>query len=118
MRYAEKKCHKIKSGHIPFSPEASLWIWRTQVYQSLLKFHAGRIWNQGNLKRLARHCNIPDTFSLSIQEIFFRLKACVSQCEYFRKNGKYYRRKHLYNRLNVTKEKEDEEAAYQILAII
>ncbi len=29
MHYAEKKCCKIKSGWIPFSPEASLWIcWR------------------------------------------------------------------------------------------
>jgi hypothetical protein len=118
MRYAEKKCCKIKSGRIPFSPEASLWIGRTQVYQSLLKFHAGRIWNRGNLKQSARRCNIPDAFSLSIQVIFFHLKACVSQCKYFRKNGKYYRRKHLYNRLNVAKEKEDEEAARQILAII
>ncbi len=32
MRYAEKKRHKIKSGWIPFSPEASLWIRWTQVY--------------------------------------------------------------------------------------
>ncbi len=31
MRYAEKKCHKIKSGWIPFSPEASLWICWMQV---------------------------------------------------------------------------------------
>ncbi len=32
MHYAEKICRKIKSGRIPFSPEASLWIHRTQVY--------------------------------------------------------------------------------------
>jgi hypothetical protein len=32
MHYAEKKCRKIKSGWIPFSPEASLWIRWTQVY--------------------------------------------------------------------------------------
>jgi hypothetical protein len=45
MRYAEKKCCKIKSGWIPFSPEASLWICRTQVYQSFLRLHAGWIKN-------------------------------------------------------------------------
>ncbi len=33
MRYAEKKCRRIKLGRIPFSPEASLWIRRTQVYR-------------------------------------------------------------------------------------
>ncbi len=41
MRRAEKKCQKIKSGHIPFLPESSLWICRMQVYRSLLKYHAG-----------------------------------------------------------------------------
>jgi hypothetical protein len=118
MWYTEKNCRKIKSGHIPFLPESSLWIRQTQVYRSLLKFHAGRIQNQGNLKRSARQCNIPDALSLSIQEIYYRLKACLSRCEYFRKNGHYYQRKHLYSCLEVAKEKEDEEAARQILAII
>jgi len=106
MRYAEKKCRKIKSGCIPFSPEASLWIRRTQVYQSLIKYHAGQIKNRGNLKRAARRCQIMDAMSLSIKEIFLRLKACVDQWDHFRKNGKYYRRKHLYRRLETAKEKE------------
>ncbi len=118
MRYTKKHCQKIKSGRIPFSPEASLWIRRSQVYRSLLRYHAGKIWNQGNLNCTARRCNIPDAFSLSIQEIYFQLKVCANKCEYFRKNGRYYRRKHLYNRLNTAKEKENDEAAKQILAII
>jgi hypothetical protein len=45
MHHAEKKRRKIKLGRIPFLPEASLWIRRTQVYRSLLKYHAGRIRN-------------------------------------------------------------------------
>jgi hypothetical protein len=49
--------------------------------------------------------------TLSIQEIYYRLKACLNMCEYFRKNGHYYRKKHLYSYLEVAKEKEDEEAA-------
>ena len=32
MCYAERKCCKIKSGCIPFSSKASLWIRRTQIY--------------------------------------------------------------------------------------
>jgi hypothetical protein len=118
MRYAERKCRKIKLGRIPFSPEASLWIRRMQVYRSLLKYHAGRIKNRGNLKRAARRCQITDAMSLPIEEIFLRLKACVDQCDHFRRNGKYYRRKHLYHRLETAKEREDEEAERQILAII
>ena len=56
--------------------------------------------------------------SLSIEEIFLCLKICVDQCSHFRKKGKYYRRKHLYCRLEIAKEKEDEEAECQILLII
>ena len=84
----------------------------------MLKYHAGQIKNRGNLKRAARRCQITDAMSLSIEEILLRLKACVDQCDHFRKNGKYYRRKHLYRRLETAKEKEDEEAEHQILAII
>jgi hypothetical protein len=36
MKRAEKKFRKLKSGRIPFSPEASLWIRQSQVYRSLL----------------------------------------------------------------------------------
>jgi hypothetical protein len=105
MHYAKKKYQKIKSGRVMFSPEASLWIRRTQVYSSLLKYHARRIRNGGNLKQTVRWCNIPDAMSLSIEEIYFRLKACVNQCNYFKKHGKYYQQKHLYNRLEAAKEK-------------
>jgi hypothetical protein len=69
MRNVEKKCQKIKSGQIPFSPEASVWIKRTQVYQSLLKYHDGRIRNRGNLKRSTQRCGIVDTMSILREEI-------------------------------------------------
>ena len=118
MRHAEKKCRKIKSGRIPFSPEAALWIRRMQVYRSLLKFHAGRIRNRSNLKRAGIRCGIDNPLALSIREIYLRLQTCTSQCEYFRQNGRYHRKKHLYSRLSAAQEREDEAAAAQILSII
>ena len=36
MAHAKKKCQRIKSGQIPFSPESALWIHRTQVYRSII----------------------------------------------------------------------------------
>ena len=50
MLNAEKKCQRIKSGRIPFSPEAAIWNRRTQVYRSLLCYHRVIIHNRGNLK--------------------------------------------------------------------
>jgi hypothetical protein len=75
MRYVEKKCCKINSGWIPFSLGAPLWIRWMKVYRSLLRLHAGRIKNQGNLKQAVRQCNILDAMYLSIEEIYLRLKA-------------------------------------------
>ncbi len=45
MLNSEKKCRRIKSGQIPFSPEAALWIRCTQVYRSLLRYHGRFIQN-------------------------------------------------------------------------
>ena len=118
MRHAEKKCRRLKSGRIPFSPEASLWIRRTQVYRSLLRYHAGKIRNRGNLKRSAKRCGIEHALSIPIREIYERLKICTSKCDYFRKNGKSFRRNHLNTRLQEAKDKEDDIAEKQILAII
>jgi hypothetical protein len=69
MRRAKKICRKIKCCWILFSPEAAIWIRRVQVYSSILRYHKGKIKNRGNLKRAARHCNIVNPLSLSIQEI-------------------------------------------------
>jgi hypothetical protein len=83
MLNAEKKCRRIKSGRIPFSHEAALWIRRTQVYRSLLRYHDGRIRNRGNLNRTARRCGIEKCFTLSVEDIRFRLKACLLQCDHY-----------------------------------
>ena len=54
MKGTERRCRRIKSGRIPFSPESSRWIRRAQVYRSILRYHAGKIRNRSNLKRAAR----------------------------------------------------------------
>ncbi len=92
MINAERRCRRIKSGRIPFSPEASLWIRRTQIYCSLLRYHRGLIRNRGDSKRSARRCGVLNCLSLTVEEILARLKVCINQCDYYRKHGRYYRR--------------------------
>ncbi|KAL7524818.1 hypothetical protein ACHAXR_000726, partial [Thalassiosira sp. AJA248-18] len=118
MRHAEKKCRRIKSGRIPFSPDSVVWIRRGQVYRSLLRYHAGKIRNRGNLRRSARRCGIANPLGLSIKEIHERLKLCKEKCKYFRRHGHRYRRKHLNNRLQAAKLRGDEEAEAKILALL
>ncbi len=118
MRHMEKICRKIKCCKIPFSPEASIWIRRVQVYYSLLQYHRGGIKNWGNLKRAARRCNIPNPLSLSIPNILAHLRECKRACTFYQEHGQQFRRKHLNNWLRIAQEQEDEEAFTRISAII
>ncbi len=66
MINVEKTCRKIKSRRIPYSPEASIWIRRAQVYSSIIRWHKGQIRNRGNLKKVARRCNIQNPMGMSM----------------------------------------------------
>jgi hypothetical protein len=118
MLNAERKCHRIKSGRIPFLPEAALWICRTQVYCSLLRYHRGLIRNRGNLKRMARRCAILNCLVLLVEDILAHLKVFIKQCDYYRIHGKQYQRKHLQKCLQTAQEMEDDRRKKEILAII
>ena len=118
MRRAEHKCRRIKNGRIPFSPEASIWIRRRQVYESLLRRLQHKIKNWSNLRRSAQRCGIQRPFSMGKAEIKARLKVCEEKCQYYERHGHRYRRKHLQRRIEVAREKRNQVAEGQILAII
>ncbi len=69
MKNLEKRCRKIKSGRIPFSPEAAKWIQRVQVYKSLLKFVRGGGRNCGNLRWAAYRAGIENPLALTEADI-------------------------------------------------
>ncbi len=88
MKHAEKKCRKLKSGCIPFSPEASLWIRQSQVHRSLLHWHAGKMQNCGNLQCTSRGCQIKAPFQLSVEDdIKLRLWICKENAIIFESMG-------------------------------
>jgi hypothetical protein len=118
MRNAEKRCRKIKSGKIPFSPEAAAWIRRLQVYCALLRNVRGTGGNKGNLRRLAIRAGITTPFLLSEEDIQARMQVCRQHCKYYWSNGREYRRRHLNNCLESARERGDEMAEHQLLGII
>ena len=87
MRRAERMCRRIKNGRIPFSPEASIWIRRRQVYESLLRRLQHKIKNWSNLRRTAQRCGITHPFSVGKVEIKVRLKVCEEKCLYYERHG-------------------------------
>jgi hypothetical protein len=118
MKHAEKKCCQIKSGCIPFSSKALLWICQCQVYCYLLRWHAGKIQNWGNLKQTSWKCQIDSPFFLSVEEVKLQLAFCKQKSNYFQKHGKRHCRQHLNQGLVAAKDRADEEAGLKILAII
>jgi hypothetical protein len=118
MKNAEKRCRRLKSGRIPFSPEAAKWIRRLQVYRSLLRHVRGLKGNRGNLCRSAYRAGISGPFALTEEDILDRMSVCRKHCEYYRSHGKEYRRRHLRDRLTAAKEEGNEMAEQQILGII
>ena len=118
MHHVERNCGRIKSGNIPFSPDSLICIRRCQVYRSILRYHAGKIRNRSNLKRLAQRCGIGGPLQMSLKDVRDRLQVAHGKCKYFRKNGHCYRRKHLNNRLLRSQQRKDKESENNILAII
>ncbi len=118
MKNAEKRCRKIKSGVIPFSPEAAKWIRRLQVYRSLLRAAYGVRGNHGNLRRSALQAGITSPFALTAGEIEARIEICLQHCEYYKTYGKDYRKRHLQDRLKAAKDNGEEVVENQILGII
>ncbi len=118
MKHTEKKCCRLKSGCIPFSPEGSLWIWQSQVYCSLLRWHAGKVRNHGNIRCTAWRCQINTPFQLTVDDIKLRLRICKEKCDCFWKHRKRHQWQHLNQCLERAQEWEDEAAGRQILAIV
>jgi hypothetical protein len=118
MIHLEKMCRKIKCCRIPYSPEASIWIRRVQVYYSIIRWHKGQIQNRWNLKRAARRCNIQNPMGLSMAEVLLRVDECKRECKFYQENGKRFRTKHLNGRMHLAQECNDEEAFQKIGAII
>ncbi len=118
MKLAEKKCRRLKSGRICFSPESVVWIKREQIYKSLLEYQLGRNKYRGNLKRAARKQGIKEPFQITMAGLKMRLEVCEEYNYYFREHGRRYRKKHLLKRVEIARQEGRDEAATKILAII
>ena len=118
MVHAERKCRKIKSCKIPFSPDSILWIKLWQTYRTLMGYHAENDINKGNLKRAARRVGIRTSMQLSIQEIHKRLKVCKEKCKYYKQFGRRYINQYLNNCLNRARKNNNKESEKKILALI
>jgi hypothetical protein len=87
MRHAKKKCRRLKSGCISFSPESVIWIKKEQIYKSLVEYQLGRNKNRGNLKRAARKQGIKEPFQITMAKLKTRMDVCVERNNYFREHG-------------------------------
>jgi hypothetical protein len=84
----------------------------------LIKPHKGKIQNKGNLKWVARRCNIANPLGLSLGKNLLQVEQCKHECQFHKEHGKRFQTKHLNECLRLAQEREDEEAIEKISAII
>jgi hypothetical protein len=89
------------------SPEAALWIRRCQVHHSLLRLHAGRKRNRGNLIQAAQQSNIiaPLSIIIPVEDLRTGLEFCRSNVV-TPTSGESILTKHLNERLEAAKERD------------
>ncbi len=76
MKHTKKKCRRLKSGRICFSPKSVMWIKGEQIYKSLVEYHLGWNKNRGSLKRAARKQGIKKPFQISMAGLKTQLEVC------------------------------------------
>jgi hypothetical protein len=86
------------------------------VYYSLIKPHKGKIQKKGNLKWVARRCNIANPLGLSMGKILLQVEECKRDCHFYKEHGKQFHTKQLDERLRLARD--DKEAIEKIAAII
>jgi len=118
MRHSEKKCTKVKSCDIAYSPTVGQWLKRRAILKWLLRWHDGKVPDTRNLCRAARRANIKDPLPLSKSEVQDRLHSCLEHLFELKSEAPALRKKHLQWRLRIARQNEDEEATTEILRIV
>lgn len=106
MMHAEKKCHRIKSGQIPFSPESEVWIHCRQTYTKLSRFARSNV-NCGNLLNAAQNY---EPIAIIQKKLLMHFKVCNKHCD--------FQRYHLLKRADIARESGNEDGMPQILYVI
>jgi len=59
MQHAEKKCHKLCMGQVPFSPELMQYYFLQQLWLLVWRKHAGHPVSSSKICRLSKKCSLP-----------------------------------------------------------
>jgi hypothetical protein len=118
MLASEKKCRKIKNDYIPFSPIIGKWIKRLNLYRWAVKFKQGKHVNRTNLLRAFDVNNLPSPVHITLQEAQLEEHAALLMLEDMKKRAPELRVKHLQERLDIARKRDDEESATAIVRIL
>ena len=99
MLSSEKECSKLYAGHYEFSPDIQIWISQCHAFQQLIRERQVKCKNRGNLKHLAKRCNIPDPMSYSIQELVSQYRLCRSRSKSLMASSPWMRKQFLSTKL-------------------
>lgn len=118
MHAAENKCRKIQNRYIPYSPVVGIWTKRLHIFRWIQRYKKGGKCNVTNLYRACHTNDIPLPCSMSLDEVQANEFACIAKLDELRKSAPELRVEHLQKRLDVAKQRKDDDSVAAIMQIL
>jgi hypothetical protein len=118
MLAAEKRCRKIKTDTIAWSPVIGEWTRRLNLYRWLIRYRKGLKVNLSNLERSCQRAGFPHPSRITLEAAQVNERACILKLDSYRRNAPEMRKRHLQERLNAAHLRRDEKAAAAIIKIL
>jgi len=79
MHFAKKYCCKLNMGTLAYSPTLTLWLNQKILWSLVHKKLRGGMVTSHCICRLAHHCEISNSLSVSIEALLFNFKAAEKE---------------------------------------
>ena len=118
MLASEKRCRKIKTDTIAWSPVIGEWTRRLNLYRWLIRYRKGLRVNLSNLERSCQRAGFPHPSRITLESAQVNERACILKLDSYRRDAPEMRKRHLQERLEAAHLRRDEKAAGAITNIL
>ena len=88
IRHAEKRCRKVKTGNVPYSPKLSEAGKVINLWNNVIRKKKGCNISSTYIKRLAKKVGIPSPMMLTLHDAEFERKIAYNEYKKIKKNAK------------------------------
>ena len=115
MINAEKKCRKIKTGMVPFSPKLAQVGTKIKLWSLIVRHHKGCNINTRYIRRIEKKCKLNKTLSQSLEGALHKLNEATIEYKKLKKNAYRLRKEFLHELLEVKTTDKEKRAIKMIM---